>query len=114
MTKLWSKKTVIYALIFGAVSGFILAFGLSVFIPKFFPETAGTLVCAGKIEYVFFKQTYFCNLPSGESFALGDAMFWAVLKISAIPAIALGLLGALAFVKAVEFLWTRRSAAGFE
>lgn len=114
MTRLWSRKTILYALVFGAVSGFILAFGLSVFIPKFFPETAGTLVCAGKIEYVFFKQMYFCNLPNGESVALGDQMFWAVLKISTIPAIALGLLGTLAFVKLVEFIWTRRAAAGFE
>jgi hypothetical protein len=114
MAKLWSLKTVIYALVFGVVSGCILAFGLSVFIPKFFPEKAGALVCAGKIEWVFFKQMYFCNLPTGESFALGDLMFWAVLKISVFPAIALGMLGSLVFVKAVEFLWTRRAAAGFE
>ncbi len=106
-------KTIIYALLFGALSGLILAFGLSVFIPKFFPERAGALVCAGRIDYVIFKQTYFCNLPTGESFALGDQMFWAVLKISIIPAIGLGLIGALAFVKMVEFLWQRRAAAGF-
>lgn len=114
MAKLWSLKTVIYALIFGALSGLILTFGLAVFIPKFFPEKAGALVCAGKIDYVIFKQAYFCNLPTGESFALGDQMFWAVLKISVIPAICVGLIGSLLFVKTVEFLWNRRSAAGFE
>jgi hypothetical protein len=113
MNRLGNLKTVLYALLFGTLSGFVLAFGLAVFLPKFFPEWTGTLVCDGRIEYVIFKQTYFCHTSPSASFDLKDAMFWAVIKIAVIPSIAFGWLASIGFVKAVEFMWKRREAAGF-
>ena len=102
-----------YALVFGALSGAVLTFALSVFVPKFYPEWAGSFVCPGRIEYVIFKQTYYCYTAPNNSFDLGDAMFWAVFKRFIAPAVAVCFLFALGFVKLGEFLYQRREAAGF-
>ena len=103
----------IYALIFGALSGVVLTVALSVFIPKFYPEWAGSLVCPGRIEYVTFKQTYYCYTAPNSFFDLGSAMYWAVFKRFIAPAVAVCFLLALALIKLGEFLWQRREAAGF-
>ena len=113
MTKFVSLRTLIYALVFGALSGFILTFAAAVFIPKFYPEWAGALVCPGRIEYVTFKQTYYCLTAANSSFDIGNAMFWAVFWRAVLPGFAAGILLALGFVQTAKFLWLRRAAAGF-
>jgi|SRR5215213_11399093 len=105
--------TLIYALFFGALSGVIITFALSFFIPEFYTEWAGSFVCSGKIEYVKLKQTYFCYTSPNDYFDLGDAMFWALFKRFIIPAIAVCFLLALGFVKLGEFFYQRKEAAGF-
>ena len=105
--------TAVYAIFFGTLSGVIVTFALSVFIPQFFTEWAGSLVCPGKIEFVRLKQTYVCYTAPNDYFELGDALFWAIFKRLIIPAIAAGFLLALGFVKLGEYLWQRRDAAGF-
>jgi hypothetical protein len=106
-------KTIIFALIFGILSGIVVTVALSVFIPKFYPEWAGSFVCPGRIEYVTFKQTYYCYTAPNASFDLGGAMYWAVFNRFILPAVAVCFLFALGFVKLGEFLWQRRDAAGF-
>lgn len=113
MAKFVSLRTLIYALAFGALSGFILTFASAVFIPKFYTEWAGSLVCPGRIEYVIFKQTYYCVTGANTSFDLGSTMFWAVFRRALLPCIAVGIMLALGFVQTARFLWQRRSAAGF-
>src|SRR5262245_54724849 len=75
-----SVLTLIYAFIFGVLSGVIIAVALSVFIPEFYTEWAGSLVCSGKVEYVTFKQTYYCYVSPNNALDIGNAMFWAVFK----------------------------------
>ena len=108
-----SLKTLLYALAFGILSGIVVTVGLSVFIPKFYPEWAGSLVCSGRIEYVTFKQTYYCYTAPNSFFDLGGAMYWAVFKRFIAPAVVVGFIFALGFVKLGEFLYQRREAAGF-
>jgi hypothetical protein len=108
-----SLKTLLYALAFGILSGIVVTVGLSVFIPKFYPEWAGSLVCPGRIEYVTFKQTYYCYTAPNSSFDLGGAMYWAVFKRFIALAVAVCFLFGLGFVKLGEFLYQRREAAGF-
>ena len=107
-----SLKTVIYALCFGILSGIVVTVALSVFIPKFYPEWAGSFVCPGRIEYVTFKHAYYCYTATNSSFDLDDAMYWAIFKRFIFPAVAVCFLFALGFIKFVEFLWQRREAAG--
>ena len=111
--KTGSLKTLIYALFFGILSGFVITFGLSVFVPQFYPEWAGSLVCPGRIEYVTFKQTYYCFAAPNNSFDIGNAMFWAVFKRFIVPAVAVCCLFVLGLIKLGEFLYQRKDAAGF-
>ena len=111
--KSWSLKTLAYALLFGILSGVILTFAMSFFIPEFFNEWAGSLVCPGKIEFVRFKQTYYCYTAANTSFDVGSEMFWAVFKRFIFLMVAACFLFALGFVKLGEFLYQRREAAGF-
>jgi hypothetical protein len=113
MAKLGSVRTIIYALVFGALTGFILTFAAAVFIPKFSPEWAGGFVCPGKVEYVTFKQTYICVTGANASFDVGSAMFWAVFWRALLPGIIVGILLVFSFVQTAKFLWRRRAAAGF-
>jgi ABC-type antimicrobial peptide transport system permease subunit len=103
----------IYALFFGIVAGLILSFALGVFIPQFYTESVGKLVCSGKVEFVSFKQSYFCFDSVNNSFDVGEAMFWTVLKRAILPAIIFSILAAIIFGKAARFLYQRREAAGF-
>ena len=105
--------TVVYAIFFGTLSAVIVTFALSVFIPQFFTEWAGGLVCPGRIEFVRLKQMYVCYTSPNDYFELGDAMFWALFKRLIIPAVITGFLLAFGFVKLGEYLWQRRDAAGF-
>jgi len=52
--KTGSLKILLYALFFGVLSGVILTVALSVFVPEFYTDWAGSLVCPGKIEYLSF------------------------------------------------------------
>lgn len=113
MTKLGSFKTIIYALVVGTISGFILTFAAAVFLPRFYTDWAGSLVCPGRVEYVVFKQTYYCVTGINESFEIGGKMFWAVFRRAIVPGIAAGILLVLGFVQTAKFLWRRRAAAGF-
>ncbi len=113
MAKLGSFKTIIYALVVGTISGFILTFAAAVFIPRFYTDWAGSFVCPGRIEYVVFKQTYYCFTAANSSFEAGGKMFWAVFWRALIPGIVVGILLVFGFVKTAKFLWQRRAAAGF-
>lgn len=106
-------KTFVYALVFGVLSGVIVTFALSVFVPQFYTDWAGSLVCPGRIEYVSFKQSYFCYTAPNEFFNLGDAMFWAVYKRFIAPVALICCVLAFGFVKLAEFAYQRREAAGF-
>jgi hypothetical protein len=108
-----SLKTLIYALFFGVLSAIIVTFGLSVLIPQFYPEWAGSLVCPGRIEFVSFKQTFYCYTSVNTFFDVRDQMFWAVFKRLIFIDLAVCFLFALGFVKLAEFLYNRRDAAGF-
>jgi hypothetical protein len=103
----------ISALFFGIVAGVILSYTISVFVPQFYTESVGKLVCSGKIEYISFKQSYFCFTSANTSFNIDDAMFWVVFKRAILPAIAFATLLGIIFVKTVRFLWRHREAAGF-
>src|SRR5215203_421006 len=111
--KTWSLKTLAYTLLFGIVSGAILTFALSFFIPEFFTDWAGSFVCPGRIEFVRFKQTYYCHTAANASFEVGDAMFRAVFRRFIFLAVPVCFLFALGFVKLGEFLYKRRDEAGF-
>jgi hypothetical protein len=103
----------IYALFFGIVGGLILSFALGVFVPQFYTESVGKMVCSGKVEFISFKQSYFCFSSTNSSFDVGEAMFWAVLKRAILPAILFTILVAIGFGKVARFLYQRREAAGF-
>ncbi|HVE59125.1 MAG TPA: hypothetical protein VNB22_20040 [Pyrinomonadaceae bacterium] len=110
-----SEKTfkIIYLLFFGITAGFILSYGLAFFLPQFYVDAIGKMVCAGKIEYISFKQSYFCFTAANTSFDIVDAMFWVVFKRALLPSIAFALLFGVGFFKTARFLWHRRAAAGF-
>jgi len=106
-------KTFFNVLVFGTFTGTILAFALATFVPQFFTEWAGSLVCPGKVQYVMFKQTYLCYTSTYEFFDLGDAMYWAVLKRAIFVTVPAGLLFVFGLMKLGVFLYQRRQAAGF-
>lgn len=110
-----SEKTfkLIYLLFFGITAGLILSYGLAFFLPQFYVDSIGKMVCAGKVEYISFKQSYFCFTSANTSFDIVDAMFWLVFKRALLPAIVFSILLGILFVKAARFLWHRRAAAGF-
>jgi hypothetical protein len=101
-------------MIFGTFSGFVVAIALSNFIPQFYTEWAGSLVCPGKVDFVIFKQAYICRTAPNEFFELRDAMFWAIFKRSVLLTLPLCFLLVFGLMKLGEFLWSRREAAGFE
>jgi hypothetical protein len=107
------KTNLIYALFFGTVAGLILSYALGVFVPQFYTESVGKLVCSGKVEFISFKQSYFCFDTANTSFDVGEAMFWAVIKRAILPAIIFSILLAIVFGKVAGFLYQRREAAGF-
>ena len=111
--KTGSLKTLVYALLFGILSGVIVTFALSVFIPKFYTAWAGSLVCPGKVEYVIFKQTFYCYASPNTSFDIGSAMFWAVFKRLILLVVAVCVLLVVGLARLGEFLYQRREAAGF-
>ena len=110
-----SEKTfkLIYLLFFGLTAGLILSYGIAFFLPQFYVESIGKMVCEGKVEYISFKQSYFCFTSANTSFDIVDAMFWVVFKRALLPSIAFAILFGIVFVKAARFLWHRRAAAGF-
>ena len=113
--KIRSEKMfkLIYLLFFGMTAGVILSVGLAAFVPQFYTDSIGKLVCPGKIEFITFKQSYFCFTSANTSFDISDEMFWAVFKRAIIPAIVVSILLGIGFFKAARFLWHRRAAAGF-
>ena len=108
-----SLKTLVNTLFFGAFTGIILAVALAQFIPQFFTEWAGSLVCPGRVQYVMFKQTYLCYTSTNDFFDLGDAMFWAIFKRSIFLTVPAGFLLIFGLMKLGVFLYQRREAAGF-
>jgi hypothetical protein len=108
-----SLKTLLSTLFFGAGTGLILAVALAQFIPQFYPEWAGRLVCPGRVQYVMFKQTYLCYTSANSFFDLGDAMYWAVFKRFIFLTVPAGFLLIYGLMKLAVFLYQRREAAGF-
>ena len=106
-------KTFLNVLFFGSLTGVTLAVSLASFIPKYFPEWAGSLVCPGRVQYVMFRQMYLCYTSTYEFFELGDAMYWAVLTRALLVTVPAGLLLVFALMKLGVFLYQRREAAGF-
>lgn len=106
-------KNFLNVFVFGAFTGTILAFALAAFVPQFFTEWAGSLVCPGRVQYVMFRQTYLCYTSTYEFFELGDAMYWAVLKRAIFVTVPAGLLFVFGLMKLGAFLYQRREAAGF-
>ena len=105
--------TLLSTLFFGAFTGVILAVALSTFIPQFYTEWAGSLVCPGKVQYVMFKQTYICYTSTNNFFDLGDAMYWAVFKRFIFLTVPAGFLLIFGLMKLGVFLYQRKDAAGF-
>jgi len=106
-------KNLGYALFFGVLWGFVVAYALAVFVPQFYTEWAGSMVCPGKIEYLSFKQSYYCFTGPNSSFNLGEAMFWAIFKRFILPAVAVCFVLTIGFMKLAVFLYQRKDAAGF-
>ena len=106
-------KTLINTLFFGTFTGIILAVALSQFVPQFFTEWAGSLVCPGRVQYVMFKQTYICYTSANNFFNLGDAMYWAVFKRFILLTVPAGFLFVFGLMKLGTFLYQRKEAAGF-
>lgn len=106
-------KNLVNILFFGTLMGFIMTFALSVFIPQFYTEWAGSLVCPGRIEFFTLKQTFYCYTSANEYFDLRDQMFWAVLKRIVVPVFILSLAFVALMMKLMRFLYERRAAAGF-
>ena len=111
--RLQSQKTFLNMFVFGSFTGITLAVALASFIPQFFPEWAGSLVCPGRVQYVMFKQTYLCYTSTYDFFDLGDAMYWAVLKRAIFPTVPAGWLLVYGLMKLGAYLYQRREAAGF-
>ena len=103
----------IYAIFFGTVAGIVLCAALSVFVPQFYTETVGSLVCPGRIEFITFKQSYYCFTATNTSFDIGNAMYWIVFKRAIVPSIIVSILLAAGFIELVKYLWRHREAAGF-
>ncbi len=110
-----SERTfkLLYLLFFGITAGFLLSYGVAFFLPQFYPESIGKMVCQGKVEYFTFKQSYFCLTAANTWQDIADPMFWVVFKRAILPSIAFAILFAIIFVKVARFLWHRRAAAGF-
>jgi len=108
-----SLKNFIYSLFFGILSGFIVTFALSIFIPNFYTDWAASLVCEGRVEYLSFKQAYYCFTASNISFDIGNLMFWAVFKRIVLIVMPICVLLSFGFTKLAEFAYLRREAAGF-
>jgi hypothetical protein len=53
-------KKFFYPVFFGSIFGYVFAFGASIFVPQIYTEWAGSLVCPGRVEFLTFKQSYFC------------------------------------------------------
>ena len=98
---------------FAVLAGVILSYGLAFFVPQFYTESVGSLVCPGKIEYITYKQSYFCFISAHDSFDIDDLMFSAVFKRALLPSIVFAMMLGVVFVKTARFLWHRRAAAGF-
>ncbi|HEY8562642.1 MAG TPA: hypothetical protein VIL74_19850 [Pyrinomonadaceae bacterium] len=106
-------KTLLNALFFGSFTGIILAVALAQFVPQFYTEWAGGLVCPGRVQYVIFKQTYLCYTSANDFFDLRDAMYWAVFKRVIFFTVPFGFLFVFGLMKLGAFLYQRREAAGF-
>lgn len=104
---------ILYPVFFGVCGGFVTAYALAALVPGWYPETVGGLVCNGRVEYLSFRQNYFCFTPGGEIFDIGNQMFRAVLIRMAFVTIPLGVLTAWFLMKFGEFAIARRAAAGF-
>jgi hypothetical protein len=102
-------KTLFFAVVFGSLSGIMLAVMLGFFVPEFFNEWAGKLVCAGKLEYMTLKRTYFCYASPNEFYDLGDQMFWAVFKRFVFPSVMIGFLVFFGFIKLTERAFAKRN-----
>lgn len=105
--------TIIYALFFGTITAVIVTYALSFFIPEFYTGWAGGLVCPGRVEYLSFKQSYYCFTAANSSFDIDDQMFWAVFKRLIFPVVPVCVILTWGFIKLAEFLYQRRAAAGF-
>lgn len=108
-----SLKTLLNVSFFGSFTGVFLAVALASFVPRFFTQWAGSLVCPGRVQYVIFKQTYLCYTSTYDFFDLGDAMYWAVLKRAIFLTVPAGFLLVFGLMKLGTFLYQRRQAAGF-
>ena len=101
-------KTLLLAGIFGSLSGLMVAVLLGVFIPEFFNEWTGKLVCGGRVEYMPLKRTYFCYTSANDYYDLGDAMFWAVFNRFVLPALTVGFLMMLGFMLLTESIMAKK------
>lgn len=110
-----SERTfkLIYLLFFGLTAGLILSYGVAFFLPQFYAESIGKMVCSGKVEFFILKQSYYCFTSTNNYFDIADAMFWVVFKRAILPSIAFAIVFGIVFFKTARFLWHRRAAAGF-
>ncbi len=106
-------KLLLFALFFGTLSGVMIAVLLSTFIPDFYTEWAGSLVCRGRVEFMTLKRAYFCYTSANDYYNLGDAMFWAVFKRLVLPAVTVCFVFVIGLIKLGEFFHKHRAAAGF-
>lgn len=106
-------KNLLITLVFGILTGIVLATAAAVFVPRVAPEWTGALVCPGRLEYVSFRQSYYCFTGGSESFDAGDAMFWAIFRRFVLLGLAIGLLAVYGLLNLGRFLYRRREAAGF-
>jgi hypothetical protein len=104
---------IVYVLFFGCCGGFVTAYALAALVPGWYPEAIGGLVCDGRVEYLSFRQNYFCFAPGGEIFDIGEQMFRAVLIRLVFVTVPIGVLTAWFLMKFGEFASARRAAAGF-
>lgn len=93
--------------------GFIFTFAVSVFVPQFYTDWAGSLVCPGRVEFFTIKQSYYCYTSANEFFDLRDQMFWAVFKRAIVPVFIFSFVLVTVMMKVMKFLYDRRAAAGF-
>lgn len=108
-----SLKNIIHSLFFGILTGFIMTYALSIFIPEFYTDWAAGFVCSGRVEYLTFKQAYYCFTAPNVSFDINNLMFHAVFRRIIFVVMPICILFSFGFTWFAEFLYKRREAAGF-
>ena len=95
---------VLYSLIFGALTGAFFAVMGGLFVPRIFPDWAGSFVCEGKMVFQSLERAYYCYTSPTQSYELGSKVFWTLFKFFLFPVIGVCSALFLAFFGLTDFV----------